>query len=119
MILIDGDTTLTAHVRTTVSGGHTSPHQCVIVETAGTGLIHFADIVPTTAHLRLAWNAAYDTDPLGTIAAKKRLYAEARQKNLWVSFSHDDVVAAGRFSNETGKTPTLAETIPIAPPSET
>ena len=115
--LIDGDTTLTDHVRTTVSGGHTSPHQCVIIETDGTGLIHFADIVPTTAHLRLAWNAAYDTDPLATIAAKKRLYAEARQKNLWVSFSHDDVVAAGRFSDGGGKTPTLAETIPIAPPS--
>ena len=114
--LIDGDTRLTDHVRTTVSGGHTGPHQCVIVETDGTGLLHFADIVPTTAHLRLAWNAAYDTDPLATIAAKKRLYAEAGAKNLWVSFSHDDVVAAGRFSDEAGRTPTLAETIPIALP---
>ena len=116
IVLIDGDTRLTAQVRTTVSGGHTSPHQCVIVETGGTGLIHFADIVPTTAHLRLAWNAAYDTDPLVTIAAKKRLYAEARQKNLWVSFSHDDTIAAGRFSDEEGKTPALAETIPISLP---
>ncbi len=115
---IDGDTTLTDHVRTIVSGGHTSPHQCVMVEAAGTGLIHCADIVPTTAHLRLAWNAAYDTNPLETIAAKKRLYAEARHKNLWVSFSHDDVVAAGRFSDAAGKTPTLAETLPITPPNE-
>ena len=116
---IDGDTTLTSHVRTTVSGGHTSPHQCVIVEAGGTGLIHFADIVPTTSHLRLAWNAAYDTDPLITIAAKKRLYAEAKAKNLWVSFSHDDTVAAGRFSDEEGKTPTLAETIPVTTPNKT
>ncbi len=112
--LIDGDTTLTPHIRTAVSGGHTSPHQCVIVEADGTGLIHFADIVPTISHLRLAWNAAYDTDPLITIAAKKRFYAEAREKNLWVSFSHDDTVAAGRFSDQEGKTPQLAETIEIS-----
>ena len=71
--LIDGDSRLTAEVRTSVSGGHTAPHQCVIVEAGGTGLIHLADIVPTTSHLRPAWNAAYDTDPLSTIAAKKRL----------------------------------------------
>ena len=112
--LLDGDTRLTAEVRTAVSGGHTAPHQCVIVEAGGTGLIHLADIVPTTSHLRPAWNAAYDTDPLATIAAKKRFFAEARAGNLWVSFSHDDTLAAGRLAPQTGKKPELAETIPIA-----
>jgi glyoxylase-like metal-dependent hydrolase (beta-lactamase superfamily II) len=110
---INGDTIITPQIRTAVSGGHTSPHQCVIVESGGTGLIHLADIVPTTSHLRLPWNAAYDTDPLTTIAAKKRFFAEARAKNLWVSFSHDDKVAAGRLAREDGKTPRLQETIGI------
>jgi glyoxylase-like metal-dependent hydrolase (beta-lactamase superfamily II) len=114
VVLIDGDTTITPRIRTAVSGGHTSPHQCVIVESGGTGLIHLADIVPTTSHLRLAWNAAYDTDPLATIAAKKRFFAEARAKDLWVSFSHDDKVAAGRFDKEEGKPLRLTETISIA-----
>jgi hypothetical protein len=85
----------------------------VIVEAGGTGLIHLADIVPTTSHLRLAWNAAYDTNPLETIAAKKRFFAEARAKNLWVSFSHDDKVTAGLLEKEEGKTPRLLETISI------
>ena len=111
--LVEGDTVITPQLRTTVSGGHTSLHQCVIVESGGTGLIHLADIVPTTSHLRLAWNAAYDTDPLTTIAAKKRFFAEARAKNLWVSFSHDDKVAAGHLEQEEGKTPRLGETIGI------
>ncbi len=111
--LIDGDSSLTSEVRMSISGGHTTPHQCVIVEAGGTGLIHLADIVPTTSHLRLAWNAAYDTDPLSTIEAKKRFFAEARAKNLWLSFSHDDTVAAGRFGPEGGKKPELAETISI------
>jgi glyoxylase-like metal-dependent hydrolase (beta-lactamase superfamily II) len=114
VVLIDGDTIITPQVRTAVSGGHTSPHQCVIVESGGTGLIHLADIVPTTSHVRLAWNAAYDTDPLATIAAKKRFFAEARAKDLWVSFSHDDKVAAGRFDKEEGKPLRLTETISIA-----
>jgi glyoxylase-like metal-dependent hydrolase (beta-lactamase superfamily II) len=113
--LLDGDSTLTSRIRTAVSGGHTGPHQCVIVEAGGTGLIHLADIVPTTSHLRLAWNAAYDTDPLMTIAAKKRFFAEAQAKNLWVSFSHDDKVAAGRLASEDGKAARLAETLSITP----
>jgi hypothetical protein len=83
------------------------------VESGGTGLIHLADIVPTTSHIRLAWNAAYDTNPLGTIAAKKRFFAEARAKNLWMSFSHDDKVAAARLGPEGGKSPQLADTIAI------
>ena len=111
--LIDGDTAITSQARTTVSGGHTAFHQCVIVESGGTGLIHLADVVPTVSHLRPAWNAAYDTDPLTTIAAKKRLLAEARQKNLWVSFSHDDEVAAGRLGMGEGKSSQLEEAIPI------
>ena len=111
--LIDGDSSLTSEVRMSISGGHTTPHQCVIVEAGGTGLIHLADIVPTTSHLRLAWNAAYDTDPLSTIEAKKRFFAEARAKNLWLSFSHDDTVAAGRFGPEGGKKPELVETVSI------
>ena len=111
--LLSGDAEVTPHVRTTISGGHTTFHQCVIVESGGTGLIHLADIVPTTSHLRPVWNAAYDTDPLKTIASKKRLLAEAQQKNLWISISHDDQVAAGKLSQEAGKSPQLQETIPI------
>ncbi|MGE0822235.1 MAG: MBL fold metallo-hydrolase [Candidatus Binatia bacterium] len=114
VVLIDGDTPIVPHVRTAASGGHTDLHQCVIIEAGGTGLIHLGDIVPTTSHLRPAWNAAYDTNPLATIAAKKRFFAEARAKNLWVSFSHDDKVAAGLLAQEEGKAPQLIETIAIA-----
>ena len=111
--LLNGDSQILPQIQTIVSGGHADFHQCVIVEGEGTGLIHLADIVPTTSHLRLAWNAAYDTNPLETIAAKKRFFAEARAKNLWVSFSHDDKVAAGLLDEETGKAPQLVETIGI------
>jgi len=112
--LLNGDTQIFPRVCVAISGGHSDFHQCVIVESGGTGLIHLADIVPTTSHLRLAWNAAYDTNPLVTIAAKKRFFAEARAKNLWVSFSHDDKVAAGLLAKEAGKTPQLVKTIGIS-----
>ncbi len=113
--LIDGNTAITSQVCTLVSGGHTPFHQCVLVEGEGLGLIHLADIVPTVSHLRPAWNAAYDTDPLRTIAAKKQLLAEARERGFWVSFSHDDRVAAGKLAPEEGKTPELLETLPVMP----
>ena len=115
--LVSGNISLNGRVRTSLSGGHTSSHQCVIVESGGTGLIHFADIVPTTAHLRSSWNAAYDTDPLTTMASKKALFQEARDKRLWVSFSHDDTFAAGFFSEDDNtKYPTLEKTIDVSLP---
>ena len=44
---------------------------------------------------------------------RSRFFAEARTKNLWVSFSHDDKVAAGRLAQGDGKTARLEETIGI------
>jgi hypothetical protein len=40
-------------------------------------------------------------------------FAAARAQNLWVSFSHDDKVAAARLAQEDGKTARLEETIGI------
>ncbi len=115
--LVSGNISLNSRVRTSVSGGHTSSHQCVIVESDGGGLIHFADIVPTTSHLRPSWNAAYDTEPLTTMASKKALFQEARDKRLWVSFSHDDTFAAGLFSEDNNaRYPTLEKTIDVSLP---
>jgi glyoxylase-like metal-dependent hydrolase (beta-lactamase superfamily II) len=96
LVLLEGPTAVTASVRVVVTGGHTPTHQCVIVEAAGAGLVHLADIAPTVSHLRPAWTMAYDVDPLESVEAKKRLLSEVVAKDWWVSLDHDDRVASGR-----------------------
>ena len=63
--LIDGDTEIVAHVRTAISGGHTDLHQCVVVESGGTGLIHWGhcadDLSPATCvECGLRYQPAWD-----------------------------------------------------------
>lgn len=95
--VIDGDVELTPRLRVVVTGGHTTNHQCPIFSDAGQSFVHLGDIAPTRAHLRPAWNQAYDLDPLGTMAAKKRLLESAAAEGWWVSFDHDHRVACARL----------------------
>jgi glyoxylase-like metal-dependent hydrolase (beta-lactamase superfamily II) len=113
---IDGSTALTPSVRAVVSGGHTPSHQCVVVESDGAGLVHLADLAPTIPHLRPAWAAAYDLDPLQVLEEKTRLLAEVAAKGWWVSLDHDDRVASGRLRHE-GKRPVLTDVLPTPVPT--
>jgi glyoxylase-like metal-dependent hydrolase (beta-lactamase superfamily II) len=49
------------------------------------------DLIPTTAHIPLLWNMAYDLLPLVTIAEKQELLGEALQGNYILLFQHDPV----------------------------
>jgi len=113
--LLDGPTAVTPSVRTVVTGGHTPAHQCVVVESAGAGLVHLADLVPTIPHLRPGWAAAYDLDPIGLLEAKTRLLAEVITRKWWVSFDHDDQVASGRLCGNQRR-PEITDTIPTPEP---
>jgi glyoxylase-like metal-dependent hydrolase (beta-lactamase superfamily II) len=112
--LVDESTVLTPSVRTALTGGHTPTHQCVIIEDGGAGLVHLADLAPTTSHLRPAWTAAYDLDPLQVLEQKERLLTEVMAKNWWVSFDHDDRVAVARLGRG-GKGLALTERLDLVP----
>ena len=114
--LIDGAAALTPSVRVVPTGGHTPTHQCVIVESQQAGLVHLADLAPTVSHLRPAWTAAYDLDPLQALEAKGRLLSEVIEKRWWVSFDHDDRTASARLSGDSAR-PTLDDAISTPDPS--
>lgn len=94
---LDGDTDITSRLRVVVTGGHTPSHQCPVLADAGESFVHLGDVAPTRAHLRPAWNAAYDVDPLETMAAKKNLLTQASADGWWVSFDHDHEIACCRL----------------------
>ena len=109
---LEGDTDITPSLRVVVTGGHTPSHQCPVVADQGASFVHLGDVAPTRAHLRPAWNAAYDEDPIETMAAKKELLTRAAGEGWWVSFDHDHEIACGRLSDGWAKTGELTDARP-------
>ena len=58
--------------------------------------VYFGDVVPTTRHLRAAYNMAYDLDPYQTMARKLELLERACDDSWLVVWDHDPDVAVGR-----------------------
>ncbi len=90
-------------VQAVLTGGHTTDHQIVLVQSDGQHFAHLADIVPTRSHMKGPWNQAYDLDPLKTMEEKAGYLNRAIDQRWWVSFAHDDRVLATRVANDRGK----------------
>ncbi|HXJ85259.1 MAG TPA: MBL fold metallo-hydrolase [Candidatus Binatia bacterium] len=50
---------------------------------------YISDLMPTSAHIDLAWGMAFDLYPLDTIASKKEYYARALPERWLTVFTHD------------------------------
>jgi glyoxylase-like metal-dependent hydrolase (beta-lactamase superfamily II) len=90
--------------------GHTPGMQVVEVDGAGgPSLVYCADLVPTVAHLPLAWVMGYDLFPLTVVEEKAALYQRHGMGSSWLVFEHDPAVAAARV-DASGRRPLLLET---------
>jgi len=107
--VLDGPTTLTQRLRVVVTGGHTTSHQCPIFTDQKGTFLHLGDIAPTRAHLKPAWNQAYDVAPLETTTAKQLLCEYAARKGWWVSFDHDHQIACARLGPDWSKSGSVLE----------
>jgi len=87
--LIDGDYEAAPGVVCRVTGGHTRAHQVVLLESKGERGIHFADLIPTTAHLKPAFVMALDLFPQEVLAEKKRFLEQAQREHWLCIFNHD------------------------------
>jgi glyoxylase-like metal-dependent hydrolase (beta-lactamase superfamily II) len=101
--LQEADYELVPGVRMETHAGHNRSMQCLRVEHGGRTLFGFADLVPTRAHVRLAWIMGYDLFPVETLEAKKRLLPQAVRDNWACLFYHDPDVPLGRIVEENGK----------------
>jgi glyoxylase-like metal-dependent hydrolase (beta-lactamase superfamily II) len=101
--LIDGETELFDGVHLFTSEGHTVGLQLVRVSADEKSWVFCGDLIPTTAHLKPAWVAAYDLQPLLVIQEKQRLLAQAVREH-WVLFlEHDPNVAACTVKDRAGE----------------
>lgn len=83
--------------------GHNRSMQCARLECEEQTLFGFADLVPTRAHLPLAWIMGYDLYPVETLEAKKKLLPQAARENWICLFYHDPDAALGRIVEDGGK----------------
>lgn len=87
--LLQGDSRLTSHLSTFVTGGHTRHHQGIRVQADDRILVYPADIMPTRAHVRPYWGTSYDMFPYQTLERKQELVPQAAAKGWIVAWNHD------------------------------
>jgi len=69
--------------------GHTPGLIIPVIGFNGRSFIYAGDLMPTTAHIPLLWNMAYDLLPLVTIAEKQEILEEGLRNEHIIIFQHD------------------------------
>lgn len=111
--LVEGDAAVLPDVALVASEGHTAGLQLPRFEGDGAHLTWCGDLIPTHAHLRPSWVAAYDVLPVTTIEEKKVLLAEALEDDGVLAFEHDPVMAACRLREDEDGHPVFREAVEL------
>jgi glyoxylase-like metal-dependent hydrolase (beta-lactamase superfamily II) len=69
--------------------GHTVGQVIPFIKYRQKTLVYVADLIPTTAHIPLAWVCGYDTQPLVSFREKEFFLKEALKKQYCLFFEHD------------------------------
>jgi glyoxylase-like metal-dependent hydrolase (beta-lactamase superfamily II) len=101
--LLEGDREVAPGVELIRVPGHTRDMQCVRLRGGGKTAFFFADLVPTTAHLPLAWIMGFDLYPMTTLENKKKWIPEAAHEDWLALFGHDTVVRAAYLRERDGQ----------------
>jgi glyoxylase-like metal-dependent hydrolase (beta-lactamase superfamily II) len=72
--------------------GHTEAMMLAQIQWGERTILYCADLIPSAAHLPLAWLMAYDVRPLVTLQEKRKFLREAAAGNWILFFEHDLVV---------------------------
>ena len=86
--LLDGDTEIAPNVWLKVTGGHTSGHQMVFVESGDQRVACLGDVLPTPHHLPFPYGTAWDIHPLDTLERKRCLIEQAEREGWLLIFGH-------------------------------
>ena len=79
--LVDGSITLLDGLELMVTYSHTMAQQHVVVQDPDQSLFFCADLIPTVAHIPVAWHMAYDQKPLDLFPEKDFFLRKAIREN--------------------------------------
>lgn len=100
--LIEKDTEIVPGVELVCAPGHTADMQCVKLSGGGKTAFLLADLVPTTAHLPIAWGMGYDLFPLIVIENKRKWLPRIAAEEWIALFVHDPEVPAAYLRERDG-----------------
>ena len=86
---IDCDTELCPGVMLRLFHGHTAGQIIPLVQYEGRILVFAADLIPTSVHIPVKYNMAYDVRPLVTMREKESFLREALENRYILFFQHD------------------------------
>ena len=90
---VNGEEEIAPGVRVRRTGGHVKNHQIVMAESRGQTVIYWADLLPTSAHVKPAWVMGYDLYPAEVATIKQSMVAQSAA-GRWVNvFEHDPAIA--------------------------
>ena len=72
-----------------IYNGHTIGQVIPFIQYSGKTIVYMADLMPSTAHIPLAWNMSYDVQPLETLKEKESFLKEALENDYILFFEHD------------------------------
>ncbi|MEP0827755.1 MAG: MBL fold metallo-hydrolase [bacterium] len=101
--LVDGDVEVMPGIKLTRTGGHTAGHQAIEATSEGFTVVYYADIVPSSHHIRIPYVASVDLFPLETMEVKRKLVERLLAGNMAIGFDHDVDIKIGRVVDENGK----------------
>ncbi len=87
--LLHGETEIAPGIEVFTVEGHTEAMQLVRITDEHRTLVYAADLIPTHAHIPMAWNMAYDVRPLRTIEEKEDLLERALLNGWHLFLEHD------------------------------
>ncbi|MFQ5861168.1 MAG: MBL fold metallo-hydrolase [Dehalococcoidia bacterium] len=100
LALLDGDQEITPGVWVQATGGHTSGHQMVLIDSGEQRAACGGDILPTPHHLPPHYTTAWDLFPLDTVRRKRELLAQAEREGWLLLFGHGLETCAGYLTRE-------------------
>ena len=100
---VEGERMLFPGITVSPIGGHAPGMQIVTVEGPQVSVVFCTDLVPTSSHVRIAWNMAYDLNLRATIEQKRVLFERWADRRTILFFYHDPVFAAVRIAREGDK----------------
>lgn len=106
--LLEGDREVLPGVSVRLTPGHTPWHQAVLIRDGGETAAYLGDLIPTSAHLPIAWTMGYDLEPLRVLTSRKAILADAVRERWRIVFDHDASVVWG-FAVQGPKAAELAD----------
>ncbi|MFA8449111.1 MAG: MBL fold metallo-hydrolase [Bacteroidales bacterium] len=87
--LIGEEFPISENIYARIFNGHTIGQIIPYIKYKGKTIAFMADLLPSVAHIPLAWIMSYDVQPLQTLEDRKRFYKEAIQDDMIIFLQHD------------------------------